>query len=334
MMLSRGPPKADNIQSRDEPKPRVVSQVARSQPALPSRTRQMILIPCASSGINRSNGAACNPMQTVVSSGQPSREAAREKVEGDGCAIHSSGESWDARLAPAPCQKGSPEASTAVGRPRFASTQAASNGTGHGLPRPSMAASLRWRSPPNTVSALASAFRLASDSPARPSSPIPMMVNQGPDRGSATMRALILGGTGDANQLADRFVREKIDAVYSYAGRTQIPLGHSLPTRIGGFGGVVGLADFIRQENITHVIDATHPFAAEMSRRAVEACAATGIPLVALERAPWGRVSGDYWIEVTDINSAVAALPEKRARVFLAIGRQHIAPFATKPQHA
>ena len=60
------------------------------------------------------------------------------------------------------------------------------------------------------------------------------------------MRALILGGTGDANQLADRLVREKIDAVYSYAGRTQIPLGHSLPTRIGGFGGVAGLADFIR----------------------------------------------------------------------------------------
>jgi precorrin-6A/cobalt-precorrin-6A reductase len=148
------------------------------------------------------------------------------------------------------------------------------------------------------------------------------------------MRALILGGTGDANQLADRFVREKIDAVYSYAGRTQIPLGHSLPTRIGGFGGVAGLAEFIREQNITHVIDATHPFAAEMSRHAVEACAATGIPLVALERAPWGRVSGDYWIEVTDINSAVAALPEKRARVFLAIGRQHIAPFATKPQHA
>jgi precorrin-6A/cobalt-precorrin-6A reductase len=148
------------------------------------------------------------------------------------------------------------------------------------------------------------------------------------------MRALILGGTGDANQLADRFVREKIDAVYSYAGRTQIPLGHSLPTRIGGFGGVAGLAEFIREQNITHVIDATHPFAAEMSRHAVEACAATGIPLVALERAPWGRVSGDYWIEVTDINSAVAALPEKRARVFLALGRQHIAPFAAKPQHA
>jgi precorrin-6A/cobalt-precorrin-6A reductase len=144
------------------------------------------------------------------------------------------------------------------------------------------------------------------------------------------MRALILGGTGDANKLADQVVR----ANYSYAGRTQIPLGHDLPTRIGGFGGASGLADFIREARITHVIDATHPFAAEMSRHAVDACAAMRIPLIALERAPWTQVSGDRWIDVPDIDAAVSALPDARARVFLAIGRQHVAPFAAKPQHA
>jgi precorrin-6A/cobalt-precorrin-6A reductase len=154
------------------------------------------------------------------------------------------------------------------------------------------------------------------------------MVNQGSD-----IRALILGGTGDANRLAEVLVRETIDAVYSYAGRTQIPLGHSLPTRIGGFGGVRGLMDYIRKERITHVIDATHPFAAEMSRHALEACAATNVPLVALERAPWNKTPGDNWIEVVDIATAIDSLPERRARVFLAIGRQHIAPFAAKPQH-
>ena len=147
-------------------------------------------------------------------------------------------------------------------------------------------------------------------------------------------RALLLGGTGDANRLADAFVRANIDAIYSYAGRTQIPLGHSLPTRIGGFGGATGLADFIRAERITHVIDATHPFAAEMSRHAVESCDAIGVPLLALERTPWTRAPGDNWIEVADIAGAVAAVPETRASIFLAIGRQHIAPFASKPQHA
>jgi precorrin-6A/cobalt-precorrin-6A reductase len=159
---------------------------------------------------------------------------------------------------------------------------------------------------------------------------MPMMVNQG----SATMRALLLGGTGDANALAQALARARIDAIYSYAGRTQIPLGHALPTRIGGFGGAMGLADYIRQENITHVIDATHPFAAEMSRHAVEACAAAHTPLIALERAPWTRVNGDNWSDVADIDAAVRGLPDTPARAFLAIGRQHIAPFAAKPQHA
>jgi precorrin-6A/cobalt-precorrin-6A reductase len=147
-------------------------------------------------------------------------------------------------------------------------------------------------------------------------------------------RALILGGTADANQLAAKIARAGNDAVYSYGGRTRAPADQPLPTRIGGFGGVSGLADYIRSEGITHVIDATHPFAAEMSRNAVIACAETGTPLIALERAPWAQVPGDQWTEVADIGSALAALPEAPAKIFLAIGRQHIAPFATKPQHA
>ena len=147
-------------------------------------------------------------------------------------------------------------------------------------------------------------------------------------------RALILGGTADASLLAAAIARAGIAAVYSYGGRTRAPADQPLPTRIGGFGGVVGLADYIGREEITHVIDATHPFAAEMSRNAVAACAETGTPLIALERAPWDKSPDDNWIEVANVNAAVAALPESPARVFLAIGRQHIAPFASRPQHA
>jgi precorrin-6A/cobalt-precorrin-6A reductase len=148
------------------------------------------------------------------------------------------------------------------------------------------------------------------------------------------MRVLILGGTSEANLLAAVAAAAGLDAIYSYAGRTQVPVNQPLPTRIGGFGGADGLADAIRQEGFTHVVDATHPFATEISRNAVAACAATATPLVALERQPWAKAPGDIWIEAADIASAVTALPEEPARVFLAIGRQHIAPFATRPQHA
>ena len=147
------------------------------------------------------------------------------------------------------------------------------------------------------------------------------------------MRVLILGGTSDANRLAAEVAADRLDAIYSYAGRTQVPVNQPLPTRIGGFGGADGLADLIRQEKFTHVVDATHPFAAEISRNALAACATTATPLVALERKPWIRTTGDRWIEVDDIAAAVAALPKARAKIFLAIGRQHVAPFAAMPQH-
>jgi precorrin-6A/cobalt-precorrin-6A reductase len=148
------------------------------------------------------------------------------------------------------------------------------------------------------------------------------------------VRALILGGTSDARLLADALAHVGFDAIYSYGGRTRDPANQPLPTRIGGFGGVAGLAEYIHNESITHLIDATHPFAAEISRNAVAACETTRTPLIALERAPWTRVAGDNWIEVADIHAAAAALPDKRTRIFLAIGRQHVGAFGTKPQHA
>lgn len=124
-----------------------------------------------------------------------------------------------------------------------------------------------------------------------------------------------------------------LPAVFSYAGRTVAPVGQPLPVRAGGFGGAEGLAAYLRAEGVSHVIDATHPFAAQISRNAVAACAATGTALIALERAPWQATPGDHWIHVPDIAGAAAALPTAPARVFLAIGRQHLGDFAGQPQH-
>ena len=103
--------------------------------------------------------------------------------------------------------------------------------------------------------------------------------------------------------------------------------------RIGGFGGAEGLARFLAAERITHVVDATHPFAARISANAVAAAGAEGLPLIALERPPWQAGPGDDWRHVPDLMAAAAALPEAPARVFLAIGRQNLEVFAIRPQH-
>ena len=147
------------------------------------------------------------------------------------------------------------------------------------------------------------------------------------------MRVLLLGGTTEAGHLAQALADAGVDAVYSYAGRTDHPALPPIPHRIGGFGGVEGLAAWLRAERITHVIDATHPFAAQISRHAVAACAALTVPLIGLVRAPWTAVPGDRWTAVPDLAAAVAALPEAPANVFLAIGRQEAAAFAAAPRH-
>ncbi|MFB2532129.1 cobalt-precorrin-6A reductase [Paracoccus sp. p3-h83] len=144
-------------------------------------------------------------------------------------------------------------------------------------------------------------------------------------------RILLLGGTTEASRLAARLADAGIAAVFSYAGRTAAPLAQPLPLRIGGFGGVAGLAAYLRDNAITHVIDATHPFAAQISANAVEACAATGTALIAYERPPWQPGPGDNWHCVANIPAALAALPESGARVFLAIGRQNLDAFAGRP---
>jgi len=124
-----------------------------------------------------------------------------------------------------------------------------------------------------------------------------------------------------------------VDAIFSYAGRTAAPVAQPLPTRVGGFGGAAGLADYIRANRITHVVDATHPFAAQISRNAMAAGAATGAAVCALVRPAWVPGPGDKWQMVADTQAAVAALPDAPARVFLAIGKQTLAAFAAKPQH-
>ncbi|MCZ4353892.1 cobalt-precorrin-6A reductase [Roseovarius aestuarii] len=146
-------------------------------------------------------------------------------------------------------------------------------------------------------------------------------------------RVLLLGGTTEASAMARRLSQVGTDAVFSYAGRTRAPAEQPLPTRIGGFGGVAGLVSYLRAQNISHVIDATHPFAAGMSRNAATACAETGTRLIRLERAPWVAGAGDNWTTVDSLQDMPAALPDTPARVFLAIGKQQIALFSAKPQH-
>lgn len=144
---------------------------------------------------------------------------------------------------------------------------------------------------------------------------------------------LLLGGTTEASALAKLLASEGIATTLSYAGRTETPRAQPVPVHVGGFGGVAGLAHYQREHRVTHLVDATHPFAAMMSANAVEAARLAGVPHVALTRPAWQPAPGDRWTRVADIDAAVAALVGPARRVMLALGRMHVAMFAAQPQH-
>ncbi|MFE9788896.1 cobalt-precorrin-6A reductase [Nocardia salmonicida] len=142
------------------------------------------------------------------------------------------------------------------------------------------------------------------------------------------MRVLILGGTGEARELARRAYGERgLDIVSSLAGRVanpRLPVG---AVRVGGFGGVDGLRTWLRENAIDAVVDATHPFAAQVSVHAATAAADLDIPALHLRRPEWVQRSGDLWTRVPDLASAAAALTARDEQVLLTIGRQGVGAF-------
>ncbi len=143
------------------------------------------------------------------------------------------------------------------------------------------------------------------------------------------MKVLLLGGTGEARELAQLLVSSGHDVVSSLAGRTadaRLPVGE---VRSGGFGGTAGLTRWLRDNRVDAVVDATHPFAAAMTANAIAATRETGVPLLILRRPGWTASPGDAWHWVDSADAAATLLPTLGSRAFLTIGRQGLQAFAT-----
>ena len=129
--------------------------------------------------------------------------------------------------------------------------------------------------------------------------------------------------------MAARLHARGITVTTSLAGRTREPKPLKGHIRTGGFGGPEGLAAHIRENGISLLVDLTHPFATHMSENARKASQIAGFPLLHWQRPGWTKLEGDNWIEVPDIPAAIAAIPAN-AQILLALGSQHIAPFAAR----
>jgi precorrin-6A/cobalt-precorrin-6A reductase len=149
------------------------------------------------------------------------------------------------------------------------------------------------------------------------------------------VKVLVLGGTGDARELAGALAGDpRFTVVSSLAGRVKDPRVPEGEVRIGGFGGPGGLADWLRDSGTEVLVDATHPFAQRMTSSAVEASRLAGVPLLVLRRPGWTEEPGDDWRWVPSVAEAAGALRGMGpCGVFLTTGRQDVSAFADLDEH-
>jgi precorrin-6A/cobalt-precorrin-6A reductase len=139
---------------------------------------------------------------------------------------------------------------------------------------------------------------------------------------------LVLGGTSEARALAAALVERDVPVTSSLAGRVanpRLPVGD---VRIGGFGGPDGLAAWLTENDVSAVVDATHPFAKFIGNSAVTGAKLAGVPMLRLQRPGWQPEPGDRWHWAGTLQQAADALPALGERVFLTSGRQGLSAFA------
>lgn len=147
-------------------------------------------------------------------------------------------------------------------------------------------------------------------------------------RREGPLRVLLLAGTGEARHIAfalSRNSRIVTMAALARAGRRPMPLG--IPTRIGGWGGRDGFRRWLDQNRITGIIDATHPFASDISARAADVSRELGIDYLQFLRPSWRPTAGDNWVFLNAEEEAADHI-EDGATVFLATGRKRLAAFS------
>ncbi|MCF2903851.1 cobalt-precorrin-6A reductase [Octadecabacter sp. CECT 8868] len=141
------------------------------------------------------------------------------------------------------------------------------------------------------------------------------------------MTLLLLAGTGEAKRIAWGLADTGRSVVASLAGVTRSPDPLPIPTRIGGFGGEAAFQQYLSDEGITAVVDATHPFADQITNRTARVCGALGLPYCQVLRPEWVAEEKDDWTEISAPHE-VADLVPPDAVVFLGTGRQTLPEFA------
>ncbi|MBU1176197.1 MAG: cobalt-precorrin-6A reductase [Alphaproteobacteria bacterium] len=144
------------------------------------------------------------------------------------------------------------------------------------------------------------------------------------------MRILILAGTAESRDLARKLIARRHEVTSSLAGHTGEPVLPEGRVRMGEFGSARAIADYLAEEKIELLIDATHAFAGAISAEAVEAAEKAGVPLFRLVRPAWPPIKGARLKHFSDISSAIKAVPTRK-KALVTTGQRDLGTIAERP---
>lgn len=114
-------------------------------------------------------------------------------------------------------------------------------------------------------------------------------------RAETQCRIWLIGGTGESAKLAIALLQIQLPLVISVtteSARSLYPNSPLLQVWVGRLN-LSQIEEFLTQQNIIAVLDASHPYAVEISQNAIAACQKQQIPYLRFERARWEMGDGE-----------------------------------------
>ncbi len=148
-------------------------------------------------------------------------------------------------------------------------------------------------------------------------------------------KLLIFAGTTEGRELAEYLDRQGLGAIVCVATEYGEALVDEKTSRHRVMAKRLDKDEMIalfKAEGITHVVDATHPYAAVVTANIKEACKAAGSSYLRLLRAASDDQLSD-WVSVESVDAAVEFLKDKEGHILAATGSKELGKYCAIPDY-
>ena len=145
----------------------------------------------------------------------------------------------------------------------------------------------------------------------------------------------IFSGTTEGRRLSKQLADAGADVhvrVATEYGAEVMGYDPNIDVQVGSCGGAEGIADQIRKNGYGIVVDATHPYALNITEHIRQACEATGSEYIRLKRSESDTGSSNI-VKVSSVQEAVDYLKDKEGNILASTGSKDIALYTQIPDY-